>query len=131
DQCALLAPGLKTIEDATAIRRRVLLAFEQAERETDPEKRHAYLHFVIVGGGPTGVELAGALGEIANDTLRHDFRHINPAEARILLLEGTDRILSTFPPELSEAAERQLIRLGVRTRTNALATDIDPAGVTI
>jgi len=126
-----VAPGLKTIEDATTIRARVLNAFEKAELESDSEKRKAWLTFVLIGGGPTGVELAGALGEIANDTLRHDFRSINPAQAQILLLEGSDRILSTFPPDLSEKAEHALIRLGVRTRTKALATDIDPEGVTI
>ena len=125
------APGLKTIEDATEIRSRILRAFEAAEIEPDPEKRRAWLTFVLIGGGPTGVELAGALGEIANDTLRYDFRSINPAESQILLLEGADRILAAFPPELSEAAERQLIRLGVRTRTKALATNIDAEGVTI
>jgi NADH dehydrogenase len=126
-----VAPGLKSIEDATEIRSRILRAFEMAELEEDPEERRAWLTFVLIGGGPTGVELAGAVGEIANDTLRHDFRSINPAESRVLLLEGADRILSAFPPDLSEAAERQLIRLGVRTRTKALATDIDTAGVTI
>jgi NADH:ubiquinone reductase (H+-translocating) len=125
------APGLKSIEDATEIRSRILRAFEAAEMETDPDARRACLTFVLIGGGPTGVELAGALGEIANDTLRHDFRHINPAEAHILLLEGGDRILSAFPPQLSEAAERSLIRLGVRTRTKALVTGIDATGVTI
>ena len=92
-----LAPGLKTIEDATEIRSRLLLAFERAEREQNPEERRAWLNFVIVGGGPTGVELAGALGEIANDTLRHDFRHIDPREAAILLVEGEPRVLPTFP----------------------------------
>jgi len=126
-----VAPGLKSIEDATEIRSRILRAFEAAEMESDAEKRRAWLTFVLIGGGPTGVELAGALGEIANDTLRNDFRSINPAESQILLLEGSDRILSAFPPDLSEAAERQLIRLGVRMRTRALATEIDPAGVTI
>ncbi|HTM50607.1 MAG TPA: NAD(P)/FAD-dependent oxidoreductase [Bryobacteraceae bacterium] len=126
-----VAPGLKSIEEATEIRSRVLGAFEQAEKEPDPEKRAAWLTFTIIGGGPTGVELAGALGEIANDTLRHDFRVINPAESRIILLEGSDRILGSFPPDLSESAERQLIRLGVRTRTKVLATEIDPEGVTI
>jgi NADH dehydrogenase len=125
------APGLKSIEDATQIRSRILRAFEEAEMETDAEQRRAWLTFVLIGGGPTGVELAGALGEIAHDTLRHDFRSINPAESRILLLEGADRILLAFPPELSAAAERSLIRLGVRTRTKALATDIDEMGVTI
>src|SRR5438477_7857780 len=126
-----LAPSLKTVEDATEIRRRILLAFERAERESDPDQRRACLTFVIVGGGPTGVELAGALGEIANDTLRHDFRSINPAEARILLFEGYDRLLSTFPPELSADAEKSLIRLGVRTRTGAVVTEITPEGVTV
>ena len=93
DQWEPLAPGLKTIEDATAIRSRLLAAFEYAERELDAAKRRAWLTFVIAGAGPTGVELAGALGEIANDTLRHDFRHINPAEAQILLVEGEPRVL--------------------------------------
>jgi NADH dehydrogenase len=125
-----LAPGLKTIEDATEIRRRILLAFEAAERETDPEIRRAWLTFVVVGGGPTGVELAGALGEIANDTLRKDFRSINPAEANILLFEGGGRVLSSFPENLSAAAERSLIRLGVRTR-RGIVTGIDPEGVTV
>ncbi len=131
DQWEALAPGLKTIENATEIRSRLLLAFERAEREQNPEERRAWLNFVIVGGGPTGVELAGALGEIANDTLRHDFRHINPREASILLVEGEPRVLPTFPPDLSEKAERQLIALGVRTRTSARVTQIDPTGVTV
>ncbi len=130
-QWAALAPGLKTVEDATEIRSRILAAFEQAERETDPQKRRAWLTFVIVGGGPTGVELAGALGEIANDTLRHDFRSINPAEAQILLLEGSDRLLQAFPPDLSRAAEKELIGLCVRPRTHAQVTGIDPEGVTM
>jgi len=125
------APGLKTIEDATEIRRRILLAFEKAEREPDPEERRALLTFVIVGGGPTGVELAGALGEIANDTLRNDFRLVRPPEANILLLEGSDRILSAFPPGLSVRAESDLIRLGVRTRTRAVVTELDAKGVTV
>jgi NADH dehydrogenase len=131
DQWAALAPGLKTVEDATEIRSRVLAAFERAEREPDLEKRRAWLTFVIVGGGPTGVELAGALGEIANDTLRHDFRRINPAEAQILLIEGEDRVLPLFPPDLSAKAEKQLIGLGVRSLTSARVTDIDPDGVAI
>ena len=130
DQWAPLAPGLKTIEDATAIRSRVLAAFEHAEREPDVDQRHAWLRFVIVGAGPTGVELAGALGEIANDTLRHDFRHINPAEAQILLIEGEDRVLPPFAPDLSEKAERQLLALGVRPLTRARVTNIDESGVT-
>ena len=126
-----LAPGLKTVENATEIRRRILMAFEEAERESDPAKRHAWLTFVIVGGGPTGVELAGALGEIANDTLKHDFRHINPAEARILLIEGETRLLPPFPPDLSAKSERQLVELGVRTRCNARVVGIDAEGVTL
>jgi NADH:ubiquinone reductase (H+-translocating) len=130
EQWAAVAPGLKTIEDATEIRSRVLLAFERAEREQDPEKRRALLTFVIVGGGPTGVELAGTLGEIANDTLKHEFRHINPADAQILLLEGMDRVLPPFPPDLSARAERDLIGLGVRPRTSVRVTAIDEEGVT-
>jgi NADH dehydrogenase len=131
DQWAPLAPGLKTIEDATEIRSRVLDAFERAEREPDLDKRRAWLTFAIVGGGPTGVELAGALGEIANDTLRHDFRRINPADAQILLIEGEDRVLPLFPPDLSTKAEKQLIGLNVRSLTGARVTDIDPDGVAI
>jgi NADH dehydrogenase len=131
DEWAPLAPGLKTLEDAVEIRRRVLLAFERAERESDPEARRAWLTFVIVGGGPTGVELAGALGEIARDTLRHDFRSINPAAAVILLVEGADRLLPAFPPELSARAERDLVSLGVRKRTRAVVTGIDELGVTV
>ncbi|HLK69528.1 MAG TPA: NAD(P)/FAD-dependent oxidoreductase [Bryobacteraceae bacterium] len=130
DQWAALAPGLKSIEDATAIRRRVLLAFEEAERETDPVKRHEWLQFVIVGGGPTGVELAGALGEIANDTLRNDFRHIHTPDARIVLIEGANHMLPAFPPDLSDKAAKQLIALGVKPLTGALVTKIDEGGVT-
>ena len=126
-----LAPALKTIEDATEIRRRILLAFEKAEREPDPDLRRAWLTFVVVGAGPTGVELAGALGEIANDTLRHDFRHIDPAEARILLVEGSDRVLPPYPPDLSAKAEQALVRLGVRSLTGAIVTGIDETGVTV
>jgi NADH dehydrogenase len=131
DQWEPLAPGLKTIENATEIRSRLLFAFESAEREQNPQERRAWLNFVIVGGGPTGVELAGALGEIANDTLRHDFRHINPREAAIVLVEGEPHVLPTFPPDLSAKAERQLISLGVRPRTGAKVTQIDADGVTI
>ena len=96
-----LAPGLKTLEDATRIRARVLAAFEEAEREEDPARRREALTFVVVGAGPTGVELAGALAEIARHTLRDEFRRIDPAEARILLVEGTDRVLGSFAPALS------------------------------
>ena len=131
DAWAEFAPGLKTIEDATSIRRRVLLAFEEAEREKDPVKRHAWLQFAIVGGGPTGVELAGALGEIANDTLRHDFRHINTRDAGIILIEGMDHMLPGFPSGLSAKAEKQLIALGVKPLTGARVTQIDADGVTV
>jgi NADH dehydrogenase len=125
------APGLKTVEDALDIRRRILLAFEGAERETDPQMRRAWMTFVVVGGGPTGVELAGALGELAHNTLKNDFRNINPAEAKIVLIEGTDRVLPTYVPELSRAAERALKRLGVTVRTHTLTTDIQNSIVTI
>ncbi len=128
---AKFAPGLKTIEDATEIRRRVLLAFEAAEREQDPVERQAWLTFIVVGAGPTGVELAGALGEIAHDTLRKDFRSIRPQESRILLLDAAPRVLPPYPPDLSEKAERQLINLGVRTRVNLMVTNVDREGVTV
>jgi NADH dehydrogenase len=130
EQWAQFAPALKTIEDATEIRSRILLAFERAERETDTAARGAWLTFVVVGAGPTGVEVAGALGEIANDTLRHDFRHINPSESRILLLEGADRVLPPYPVDLSAEAEKALIKLGVRTMTGTVVTAIDESGVT-
>lgn len=130
DQWAQFAPALKTIEDATEIRSRILLAFERAEREPDNAARCAWLTFVVVGAGPTGVEVAGALGEISNDTLRHDFRHINPSEARVLLLEGADRVLPLYPADLSAEAEKSLIRLGVRTMTGRVVTAIDEEGVT-
>jgi NADH dehydrogenase len=125
------APGLKTVEDATEMRSRILLAFEAAERETNPEKLKEWMTFVIVGGGPTGAELAGALGEIANDTLKHDFRRINPSEAQIILVEGTDRVLPTYPPKLSEAARKMLERLKVTVRTGAMVTDVKAQSVTI
>ena len=131
DEWEPLAPGLKTVEDATEIRRRILLAFERAEREPDPDQRRAWLTFVVVGGGPTGVELAGALGEIARDTLRHDFRHINPAEASILLLDGAERVLPSYSPDLSAKAERSLIALGVRPLTGAIVAAVEEHGVTI
>jgi NADH dehydrogenase len=126
EQWEALAPGLKTVEDATEIRRRIFLAFEQAEREGDLGKRRACLNFVIVGGGPTGVELAGALGEITRDTLRYDFRNIDPSDARIFLLEATDRILSTYPAELSAKAAMFLSRAGVTIQTGTMVTDIRP-----
>jgi NADH dehydrogenase len=126
-----LAPALKTIEDATAIRRRLLVAFEIAEREADFERRRMLLTFVIVGGGPTGVEMAGALAEIARHTLKHEFRRIDPADAQILLVEAGDRVLDTYPPELSEKARQSLERLGVVVRTRTKATDIRPDHVTL
>lgn len=126
-----IAPGLKTIEDATEMRSRILRAFEMAERESDPDLRRGWLTFVIIGGGPTGVELAGAVGEIANDTLQYDFQTIDPRDANINLVESGDRVLSTFDPHLSAKAEQALIRLHVRTLTGALATAVDENGVTI
>ncbi|MGE5601622.1 MAG: NAD(P)/FAD-dependent oxidoreductase, partial [Nitrososphaerales archaeon] len=131
EQWKPLAPGLKTIEEALDIRRRVFLAYEEAEREQDPEKREAWLNFVVVGGGPTGVELAGALGEIARQTLKGNFRHFNPAEAKVILVEGADRVLPPFPPELSVKAKRALERLGVTVRTDLRVTDIRDDCVTV
>lgn len=125
------APGLKSLEDATEMRKRILYAFEAAEREIDPDARRAWLTFVVVGAGPTGVELAGALGEIANDTLKGDFRSIHPEEASILLLDGAPRVLPGFPEVLSRKAERALIRLSVRCRTGVRVTGIDKYGVDI
>lgn len=119
-----LAPGLKTIEDATEIRRRILIAFEAAERQCETAERRKWLTFVVVGAGPTGVELAGALAEIARDTLKGDFRCIDPAEARILLVEGTHSILPSYPRELSAKAARSLSHLGVTVRTGAQVTGI-------
>ena len=131
DEWAPLAPGLKSIEDATEIRRRVLFAFEHAEREADPVERAAWMTFVIVGGGPTGVELAGALSEVARQTLRDDFRHINPKDARILLVDGGDRLLSPYPPELSTRAEADLDRLRVEVHKETRVTNIEEGLVTI
>ncbi len=125
------APGLKTLEDATEIRRRILSAFETAERETDPASQQDWLSFVVVGGGPTGVELAGALAELARDTLKDDFRAIDPKTAQITLLEGTDRVLPTYPAPLSAKCARSLTRLGVTVRTNTLVTDMTEAFVTL
>ena len=125
------APSLKTIEEATEIRHRILFAFEAAEREPDPEKQREWLTFAIVGGGPTGVELAGALAEIAHDTLRHDFRSIRPGEARIFLIEGAPRVLPTYPEDLSAKAEASLARLKVTSNTGVFVTNIDDRGVTV
>ena len=131
DDWEKLAPGLKSIEDATEIRRRIFLAFEAAERETDPQQRRRWLTFVIVGGGPTGVELAGALAEIARDTLKHQFRSIDPSHSQILLIEGSERILNVYPPRLCEKAQRQLAKLGITVRTGAKVSDIQPDSVAV
>ena len=130
DQWANHAPGLKTIEDALNIRQRVFLAFEAAEREADPIKRRAWLTFVIVGGGPTGVELAGALAELAYHTLKEDFRHIDTAETRVILLEGMDRVLPPYPSELSAQAKADLEHLGVMVKTGTMVTNIEAHTVT-
>jgi NADH dehydrogenase len=125
------APGLKSILDALEIRRRVLYAFEAAERESDPEQHRAWLTFVIVGAGPTGVELAGALSEIARHALAKDFHHIDPTQAQVILLEGSPRVLPSFVAPLSEQARRQLVKLGVEVRTSQVVTAIDADGVNI
>jgi NADH dehydrogenase len=131
DEWAPYAPGLKTLDDALEIRRRVLLAFELAERENDPARRAAWLTFVVIGAGATGVELAGTLAEIARHTLRHEFRHFDPRNTRVVLVEGTDRVLPPYPPELSEKARLQLERLGVTVWLGKRVTDIDEEGVTL
>jgi NADH dehydrogenase len=131
DDWAEHAPGLKTLDDAFEIRRRILLAFEAAEKEPDAQRRAAWLNFVVVGGGPTGVEMAGTLAEIARHTLPGEFRHIDPASARIILLEGGPRVLQAMPEGLSERAREQLAHLGVDVRLNARVTAIDAAGLTV
>ena len=125
------APGLKTVEDATRMRSRILEGFERAEREPDEAKRRAWLTFVIVGGGPTGVELAGAVGELARHTLRRDFRNIRPEESRVLLVEGGPRLLAAFPEKLSGAARRSLERLGVEVLCNTLVDRIEAGRVAL
>jgi NADH dehydrogenase len=130
DEWAELAPGLKTIEDATEIRRRVLLAFELAERETAVHGMTAPLNFVVVGGGPTGVELAGAISDITRHVLSTEFRAIDPSRARVTLLEGGPRVLAAYTPDLSEKAEKQLRDLGVEVHTNAMVTQLSPGKVT-
>ncbi|MGE0534730.1 MAG: NAD(P)/FAD-dependent oxidoreductase [Pirellulales bacterium] len=126
-----VAPSLKTVEDATEIRSRILSAFEAAERSPDVESRQGWLTFVLVGAGPTGVELAGALGELAHHTLRDNFRVINPADARILLIEGEDRVLPTYPTDLSAKAQQSLGRLGATVWTSARVMKIEPDHVVI
>src|SRR5262245_49237517 len=125
DDWEQFAPGLKRLEDATEIRRRVLIAFEEAERISDPEERLKLLTFVIVGGGPTGVELAGAIGEMSRFTLAKDFKAINARSARVILLEGGPRILPTFSEQQSARATRDLARLGVQVRNGSTVTSID------
>ena len=129
DEWEVLAPGLKSIEDAVTIRQRVLLAFEKAEREPDPVRRQALLTFVVIGGGPTGVEMAGAVAELRRYALRRDFRRIDPTDATVLLLEGGSRLLTSYPPSLSDKAKQELRRLGVEVRTETLVTNIRPGSV--
>jgi NADH dehydrogenase len=131
DDWAASAPGLKTIDDATYIRRRILLAFEKAETEEDPHERARLLNFVVVGGGPTGVEMAGAIAELANRALAADFRAIDPRSARIILVEAAPRLLTPFDPSLSQAAKLALEQLGVQVRLGAAVTAVDAAGVSI
>src|SRR6185369_11278378 len=123
------APGLKTLDDALAIRERILLAFEAAERTTAADEQRRLLTFIIIGGGPTGVELAGALAEIARQSLRQDFRRIRPESSRILLIEGSPHLLAPFPDPLRETARRALERLGVEVRTGSVVTAVDADGV--
>jgi NADH:ubiquinone reductase (H+-translocating) len=124
------APGLKSVEEATTIRHKILYAFEVAERIPDPAQRRGWLTFLIVGAGPTGVELAGAIGEIARQTLKNDFRSIHPEEAQIIVLDGAPRLLTAFPEDLSQKAEQSLAKLGVRVRTGARVKNVDQEGVT-
>lgn len=131
DEWEKLAPGLKSLEDAVEIRRRLLLAFEHAEKITDPAAKAAAMTFVVIGGGPTGVEMAGAIAEIARYTLAKDFRHIDPASARVVLVEGDARILSSFPEDLSVSAMKQLKQLGVEVRTGIHAKNLTDAGVEV
>ena len=129
DDWAQFAPGLKTVEDAIEIRRRVLLAFELAERQKLETGSHPPLNFVVIGGGPTGVELAGAISDIAKLYMRHDFRHIDPTQARVLLIEGGPRILAAYPPDLSQKAVEQLATLGVEVHADLQVTDVKPGYV--
>lgn len=124
DQWADHALGIKNVDDATALRRKILMAFEKAETETDEQKRQAYLTFVVVGGGPTGVEMAGAIAELARHSIASDFDHIDPESARIILVEGTPRVLGTFPTHLSEYAKKALEKLGVEVMTDSFVEDI-------
>jgi NADH dehydrogenase len=131
EEWAEIAPGLKTVEDATEIRRRVLLAFELAERQMVEKGSHPSLNFIIVGGGPTGVELAGAISDIARIYMTKDFRHINPREAQVMILEGSPHILTAYPQDLQDSAKRQLEHLGVKVRVNAHVTEMQPGYVVV
>ena len=131
DDWAPFAPGLKTLDDAFEIRRRILLAFEAAEKESDPAQRDAWLTFAVIGGGPTGVEMAGTLAEIARHTLAGEFRRIDPASAKILLIEGTARVLQAMPADLSQRACEQLEKLGVEVRLDSRVTAIDSTGLEV
>jgi len=129
DEWEKLAPGLKSLEDAIELRRRLLMAFEYAEKITDEAARKAAMTFVIIGGGPTGVEMAGAIAEIARYTLAKDFRHIDPSQARVILIEGEPRLLASFPEDLSSSAMKQLVDLGVEVRTGVRATNLTETGL--
>jgi len=131
DEWEKLAPGLKSLEDAIELRRRLLMAFEYAEKITDEAARKAAITFVIIGGGPTGVEMAGAIAEIARYTLAKDFRHIDPSQARVILIEGEPRLLASFPEDLSSSAMKQLVDLGVEVRTAVRATNLTETGLQV
>jgi NADH:quinone reductase (non-electrogenic) len=131
DEWEKLAPGLKSLEDAIELRRRILMAFEYAEKITDEEARRAAMNFVVIGGGPTGVEMAGAIAEISRYTLAKDFRHIDPSQARVILIEGEPRLLAAYPEDLSASAKKQLMDLGVEVRTSSRATNLTEAGVQV
>jgi NADH:ubiquinone reductase (H+-translocating) len=131
DEWERVAPGLKSLEDAIEMRRKFLVAFEEAEKELDPKRRQAMMRFVIVGAGPTGVELAGTMADVARHALSKDFRHIDPRQAHVILLEGGPRVLPSYLPKLSESAKRQLEKKGVQVRTNALVTKVEKGAVYI
>lgn len=131
DEWADLAPGLKTLDDAMTIRRRIFLALEAAERESDPERQRQWLTFVLVGAGPTGVEMAGTIADIGRNVVKRDFRNIDPEQVRVVLVEGIDRVLSAYEPRLSDSARRQLEELGVEVRLESMVTRVDDHGVCI
>src|SRR5438874_2491693 len=131
DEWEKLAAGLKSLEDTIELRRRILMAFKYAEKMDDEAARRAAMNFVIIGGGPTGVEMAGAIAEISRYTMAKDFRHIDPSQARVILIEGEPRLLAAYPPDLSESARKQLVKLGVEVHTSTRATNLTEAGVQI